>query len=421
MTGSLILPRLGTLTAKVGPAPYQYSPVNANLGSPGFLNNSAGNSGGGNNCGSYGLRFLYFNVYPFDNTPASSGNRQIKQISGGVISGDGVVEISALLPNPVEYGSWNGNSGEYLYADDAGSLTLDSGIYQGYGGTEFLTYRPIFPTRGAYNHLITLGAPTQNYNGFGGGATVNYVGGCNLGGKIFSRVAQPYAPSSYTNGFLVDTTQPSCPAAELTTQTLNGPTYQAAQGISLLNPQGVSIFWDSNNQWLGGLLSNLAPYSVISGPLPSNSGELQIQFSDATDNELIGSGGLSSPVQMTLIMNGNFMLHSQQGGNVYYIIMNDLTGYYKVVFTAADTATENALQQSGYVPNTAGSFGQDVDGEFWFQAPPSQGAFPLLYSTLTYTYDKLFTGLMPYGLPYLNFQATNCRRLMSEFSSLFEG
>jgi hypothetical protein len=405
----------------VGPAPYQYSPVNANLGSPGFLNASAGNSGGGNNCGAYGLRFLYFNVYPFDGTSASVGNRKIVQFSGGVISGDGVKEVSALLPNPTEYGSWNGNSGEYLYSDDGGTIQLDSGIYQGYGNAEFLTYRPLFPVRGAHNLSVALGVATQNYNTLSGGATVNYVGGCNLGGKIYARVAQNFASTGYTNGFLVDTTTPTCAAAKLTTQSLGGPVYQGAQGISLLNPQGVSLFWDSTNQYLGGCLSNLVPYSAISGPLATTTGEVQIEFADSTDNELIGSGGLSSPVSMCIICGGNFMLHSLQGGTTYYIILKDLTGYYKVVFTPADTATNNALQQSGYVPSTAGSYGQDVYGEFWFQAPPSQGAFPLLYSTLTYTYEKLFTGLMPYGLPYINFQATNCRRLVSQFRNLFEG
>ncbi len=417
-----VIPCLGNISCLIQTAPYQYSPPRSGLGSPAFLNgsNQSGGSLAPSNNGAYGLRFLWSNLSPFDD----SGN--LVQYAGGSISPYGVCNVGHYLSDLEQYHPLSSaNNGEYLLADTAnGSVLFDAANSQ--AGGSWPVSELYWPADLKSDLVVSLPTPVIN-SGLQTGWTLNWAGHVNVFDiasnkfETYTRHPQAFGGNGYSF-YLYWQTQPNTYQglpAQYEAETFYGLSKQVlgvfnlsgglgAVGWSMQNSNGTGFWWDETEGVLKTVLRT--SYPVVQGSnWTALSNTTAAEFSVSSDNN---AAQINGNIVGAILPGGNYLLSPQTISPRYLLVLADLSGYYGINFHGVDNASQNALAQDG---GYSVGFGQDLQGNFWFQ---SGG---ILFSSLGLDSFKIFNSGNYSPLPFINFQSLDCRRLIPSLNIAWEG
>ena len=426
----ITIPLLGTVTANVGKAPFQYAPTNGSLGLPRF-NNPTSNSGFLASCiglfdcaaGFWGLSSLYCSVSQWRGV--GTYNDLMVQQAGSVLASFGIFDNDQTLSNPAEYHAVLSTGNGYI-SNQAQCCPTSRYVWtQQASGADgpLIRYRVPFPnliyanskTNFSFNKpasftypfsvagpgymtpvvgFVAIDTLTLDEKDFG----LTLTGITNISGGIprplagmcvypdegigFNTLSVNFGTYPYQG---IVRNNPSINFAVTSpTPTTTGIYYGA-----LINPvSGVCLFCVSNHSQPNppyrhidssptfGLCAMVVYYDPEPS-LGSYYGTNPIQhvvLGNASDNALL-TGNLGVPkYQGCVTPNGDFLLGIT--GGTFFLIKGDLSGYYRIRFLGQTSAAETAVNGLG----SPVGFGMDINGNVWFGSA-SPVFLPILYST----------------------------------------
>jgi len=398
------IPKIGNINGGFGLAPFQFPYSQPNyLKYPVFNNNSIQLINGdypSNYNGSFGLQYLYTSIPPFTNSSGggNSGYGSINQIAGGTINSFGVFDYVALMSNPTAFAPLNNSYTEQSLANFAvpGKLYVDSNYGNLTIGQSYFLHTVKFPTLNylnvsvpnSQNFIELIGSTYGSGNAFplrGPFGFYDAYGNFQWGSRsatsgpryqlfyqpfpslVFSPVTQTRIINGVVTESLTITPEAGSNMSGVITSPITGNTIFCTLGTEN-SPSGMLC----GNVWSVGLAGNPDDFW--------NNNLEYFALGDSTDNAFLNPSEIAT-YRACIIPGGHFLLMPFNATqNVFFIVLCDFSGYYRMTLYANSTAAETVLAGLG-----AGQkcFGMDLNGNFWATDTTNVvDAQPLLYSTL---------------------------------------
>lgn len=408
---TITLPCLGIINVPVGLAPFQFPYSKPNLGLPYFMNGTSGFSVASGTNGFLGLKYCYGNIPISVGATTAQGfvsdtAMGMVQFAGGVVQSFGVFDYTMLLPNPFAYlPSMTAfyNQGSYSWVQTPGFATYQPGMRALTASQVSQTFSFPFPDLMFSN----LDQPLSYGNAYQIWAHNGTVALGSVGGLAY---IDPLSHAWFTTkGSVIDAgSSPTC-NKQVYVQSSSAP----ANLVPAASLDGHGIYAGNNfndstagchvaiatpaygGRWLMAFQTSGGQPPLCTQPMftgetspagdPTLHSRQAVNFAVASDQALIPGGTFAASIKGTVDPAGNFLItpfpaNSVDGGNIWFYILGDMSGYYRVILTGTTPTIQTAINHCNNGGVSSSGFGIDINGNFWLIQSGQQQ--PLLYSSL---------------------------------------